>query len=389
MEIKVVNSGIDSLVVGFSIAEYKSPEAFRLLEDSKAKAGEKMFGGKGSSVTWHEREFMVKASGTKGYEWVLENADILLCIARKAQGGRVYPEIYITFRAEYLWRMGHVEAVKQSKEWIESWAVIKDNKVSRCDLCIDIQMDMPKIDLAIEAITRARNKVERDTLSCECHISGRHNKGYRIGSGALQARLYDKSLEITINQKEWFKTIWSANGWDGESKVIRVEFQARRSFLKEMSVDSFLSLCERLADMWRYYTCDWLTIRVPGADSHRHRWAVADWWQVAQAGFTLFGEACGVLRNKQHQYRYEHLMQQLRGLMKSATAVASNSNGIEYGCFKVGRDIQEILNSPDYKNDVKERMHLVATFSASEKTHLVDEIIRMGGQVVSIENIND
>ena len=53
----IVNSGIDSLVVGFLIAEYRDAEAFVRLEEAKAKAGEKLFGGKGASVTWFGQRF--------------------------------------------------------------------------------------------------------------------------------------------------------------------------------------------------------------------------------------------------------------------------------------------------------------------------------------------
>jgi len=384
MEAKVVNSGVDSLVIGFSIAEYRNPEAFQALEDGKLKAGEKLFGGKGASVTWYDTDFSVSARGTKGYEFVLENADVLVCIARQAQGGRVYPEVYVTFRADYLWREGHVGAVSEFQKWLESWAVVTADRVSRCDLCMDIQMDMPLIDLAREAVTRARRKTEYYE-KCERHVAGRRLTGYGIGSGALMARVYDKALEITVTQKQWFRTIWSANGWDGESSVIRVEFQARRKFLKEISVDSFLTLCERLADIWRYCTGDWLSIRVPDNDSHRYRWPLADWWQVVQGGFTLFGKAYGVLRNKQHQFRQERLMKQAKGVLASAAAVSSASLGVEKGCFSVAKDIHEWLGSEAFPQAVRERKARVMAMGVPKQTHLVDAVLGMGGKIQSIE----
>lgn len=143
MKAKIVNSGIDGLVIGFSIAKYRNIEAFEVLRDAKAKAGEKLFGGKGSSVTWFGIDFSVSARGTRGYEWVLENADVRLCIAQEARGGQVYPEVYVTFRANYLWQMSPIGAVQRFTEWLVNWAVVKGNKVSRCDLCIDMEMQLP------------------------------------------------------------------------------------------------------------------------------------------------------------------------------------------------------------------------------------------------------
>lgn len=389
MEVKVVNCGIDSLVIGFLIAEYRNPEAFIELEKAKARAGEKLFGGKGSGVTWFGKDFVVSARGTKGYEWVLENADVRVCIARQAQSGKVYPEVYVSFRAEYLWREGHVGAVREFRGWLESWAVVKGDRVSRCDLCMDIQMDMPRIDLAQEAVTRSRGKVEYYE-KCEHYVSGRRDTGYRMGSGALIARIYDKSLEVTVTQKQWFQSIWSANGWNGESTVIRVEFQARREFLKEMSVDSFLSLCERLADMWHYYTSEWLTIRVPCGDSHRDRWVVRDWWLVVQGAFSLFGQAYGVLRDKDKQYQLsqERLMKQAMGVLVSVTALSSARFGVVQGSFMVRREVQERLKSDDFRHDVIERMASMGTLSGPEKTHLVDAAVSMGGRISSVQRGN-
>ena len=77
-------AGIDTLVIGFSIAEYRTAECFDLLYEAKAKAGEKMFGSRGAEVNFFGKEFSVSARGTKGYEWVLDNSDIRLCIACKA-----------------------------------------------------------------------------------------------------------------------------------------------------------------------------------------------------------------------------------------------------------------------------------------------------------------
>lgn len=364
---KVVSSGIDSLVVGFSIGEYRHLEAFDWLRHAKEEAQERLFGGKGVGVAWFEVDFVVSARGAKGYEWVLENGDLRVCVAEKANHGRVYPEVYVTFRANYLWRTGYVKAVNEFRKWLETWAVVTGDRVSRCDICMDMEMDMPEVDLAKQVLTRARDKVAYCELG-ERYVNGGRVTGYRIGSGAVVARIYDKTLEVAKSQKEWFRDIWLANGWDGKCNVTRVEFQARRDFLKEISVDSFSTLCDRVPDMWRYYTGDWLTIRVQGADSHRHRWAVADWWREVQSGFTLFGEDSGVLRYSVHSYKYERLMIQAKGVLASATAAAILRFGVEEGCLKVADRIETWFNSPGFDHAVVERIGTMASFPRVEGT---------------------
>jgi hypothetical protein len=380
-EAMVVNSGVDSLVVGFFVSKYHDQADFSILAKGKLTAGEKLFGGKGAAVTWFEKDFVVKASGSRGYEWILENGDVSVCIAQKAESGCVYPEVYVTFRAEYLWRLGYDKAFNEFLSWLSTWAVVNDNKVSRCDLCMDVQMPFPKIDPKRELIAKAKGKVQY----IEVYANGYRGTGYKIGKGALVARIYDKSLEIKASQKEWFKDIWRFNGWDEKTPVIRVEFQARREFLKEMSVEGFESLSEYLADIWRYCTADWLTVRVPTGDSHRHRWPIAEWWKALQVEFILFGIPLGILRDKQPKVRYDHLMQQGKGVLLSAVAAASIQFGIDHGIYQLLKDLNAWFEAPDFRVHAAERLARMATLTAPEISHLVGAATRAGGQIEAIE----
>jgi hypothetical protein len=79
MKPEVVAVGIDTLNVGFNIREYRvDSAAFKQLEEGKQSAGDKLFGGKGVTVKWGDREFNLLAKGTKGYEYILKNDDIRL-----------------------------------------------------------------------------------------------------------------------------------------------------------------------------------------------------------------------------------------------------------------------------------------------------------------------
>ena len=156
---KIVNAGVDSLAVGFSIASYECDEIFDVLAQVKARAAEKKFDNKGSDVRFKDIRFKIHPRGSRGYEYVLENSDVHLCIAPKAQCGRVYPEVYVTFRSEYLWRLGYEKAFEEVLVWIKTWAHVFGNKISRVDLVNILQMPMPKLDLAKEVVSRVRGKV--------------------------------------------------------------------------------------------------------------------------------------------------------------------------------------------------------------------------------------
>lgn len=382
---RVVTSGIDTLVIGFSIEGYLDVNNFEALSDAKNKAAEKQFDAKGCGMEWFGTEFNMMPRGAMGYEWVMRNADVTVCIAREARGGSIMPEVYVTFSSQNLWANGLDGAVMTFKRWLSRWAVIKDTKVSRADLCIDLAMPFPKLDIQNEIVSRARSKVEySETVKVEHYVSCRRDTGYKFGAGDLCARFYDKTYEVMVSQKEWMREVWTVEGWDGETPVVRYEFQCRRNFLKEMSVNTFEDLKERLADIWRYCTGHWLRVCDQGSTSNQSRWKAKEYWALIQQSFSLFGQAYGVLRMKAKKVRYDHLFKQLRGCAISGVAALGSGLGTTTGIFKLKEDLRTMLLSEEFLADVVKRQGSVANMEKPDN-HLVDAAIRMGAQVVSVD----
>lgn len=385
MGIKVVGSGIDTLVLGYLIARYLDVDDFKILSEAKEKASERQFNSNGSSVTWFDVEFIMSARGTSGYEWVLRNADVKVCIARDARGGSIMPEVYVTFSSQYLWCEGVDDAVSKFEDWLKKWALVKENKVSRCDLCIDLAMPFTVIDLKNEIVSRARGKVEySETLKTEHYISGRHDTGYRIGSGALLVRIYDKTAEIMVTQKEWFRDVWLGEGWDSVNTVIRCEFQLRRELLKEMGVNTFEDLRNSVADIWRYCTHDWVRICNVGSATNQARWKCKEFWKIVQNNYSLFGHTRGVIRMKVKRVMYKHLMKLVRGVLVSACAVLASGLGLPQAEFKLKQDLRDILQPEDFRKDVIARKALFGNMERPSN-HLVDEAIRLGAETVKVD----
>jgi len=383
--VRIVDSGIDTLVIGFSIQSYVGVNNFEALTEAKSKAGEKQFDKKGCGVEWFGTEFNMAARGAMGYEWVMRNADVTVCIARETRGGSIIPEVYVTFSSQNLWTNGLDGAVMMFKRWLSTWAVISDNKISRADLCLDIAMPFPVIDIKSEIVSRARKKRRvNELVKIEHHVECRRDTGYRFGAGELVGRLYDKTNEVKISQKEWMREVWKAEGWDGETSVVRYEFQCRRNFLKEMSVNSFEELKERLADIWRYCTHDWLRVCDQGANTNQSRWKSKDYWTLIQQSFSMFGQAYGVLRMKSKQVRYDHLLKQIRGCCVSGVAALGSGLGTASGMFKLREDLRAMLQSEDFIADVAKRQGSVANME-KPATHLVDAALRMGAKIVSVD----
>ena len=79
--------------------------------------------------------------------------------------------------------------------------------------------------------------------------------------------------------------LWEKEGWDGQSRVYRAEFQIKRKVLKELDITHFSQLSSELPALW-FYAVNWLKIAVPHPnDSHRERWPLHPIWPPIMAAF--------------------------------------------------------------------------------------------------------
>jgi hypothetical protein len=355
MSLKVVAAGIDSLYIGFGISEWNLDETvFKQLDDKKSEAGGTLFGGKGTTIQLAGSEFNLLPKGTKGYEYVMYNEDLRLCLARNCQGGRVFPEVMAEFNSSYLWGKGYNKAYHEFNDWLSQWAKVKSEKVNRVDLCLDLEAKLPVIDVKREVVSRLRKKTTH--FEGEKHTDGIHDSGYRFGKGALVARIYDKRAELIKSKKIWLEDGWKYGGWDGKSDVTRIEGQFRRTFLREMSVNSYQEMTERIADIWRVFTTECLIIKEANPnDSNHRRWETSPFWKTAQAAGTLFGECLGVQRWKPKQERIEPLMAQMKGLMVSEVALDSTIRGDYFAKGRLRQEINLWLESEEFRIKVLKR----------------------------------
>lgn len=107
-----------------------------------------------------------------------------------------------------------------------------------------------------------------------------HKRGRKWQGAVHSCCIYDKTAEVKVSQKQWLYEVWKANGWDGESKVVRVEFRYEREFLKAMHVEDPYELLCALDGMWAYSSLRWLRHVEPDGDTNRARWKTSAAWEV-------------------------------------------------------------------------------------------------------------
>jgi hypothetical protein len=121
-------------------------------------------------------------------------------------------------------------------------------------------------------------------------------------------RIYDKGLEIRKGGiKFWFRDVW---GIETFQDVWRVEFQVRRTALKEFKFNTMEDLGKELAGLWSYLTKKWFSLRLPD-DLNATRRTIHPFWQAVQDCAERFGEPSQVTRNRENELASEAFYVQL------------------------------------------------------------------------------
>ena len=184
------------------------------------------------------------------------------------------------------------------------FGIVEEALLRRVDLCADfVGYPLAHDDLSGYLTQRARKssflttdpKDEGDPYGEAYSVAAREHRkctnqvtGFSFAPGnALSARVYDKSEELSLPAREIKREIehnvWRNNGWDGNAKVTRVEFQLRSSVLRELNLRNPLDLQGALDELWQYGSSKWLRLSVPGSATRVTNWDLDQRWVAVQA----------------------------------------------------------------------------------------------------------
>lgn len=204
-------------------------------------------------------------------------------------------------------------------------------RCSRLDLHVDWQGgDVPAFGVADEEHFLHPGRVKVGRMS-----EGRSCTGYTFGRRTLSARLYNKTVQATQAQLDWYFALLhqhAGDAYDPEQDVWRIEFQLLRDGVKGFRLygtpddddpDTVLAAELDAEDLptigtvkkalhwtphlWRYLTTRWLRWTAPTEDTNRARWPVRETWQVIQgaydgwqSGTTLPDDRLALVRAHRH-----------------------------------------------------------------------------------------
>lgn len=271
---RILRVGIDSLYLSYQ-GELIESKAIRLNELKKLAQSVVGSDVPLAQETIHNHIFEVKDRGRHPFAYVLTDNHYRLEIARL--GAKRTPLAHVQISSELLTCRGANFAVDTLTDIVSNLGAITESpSVSRVDLFVDFLTDYPlKTITDNDWVTKARD-IDRFTV-------GRVFSGFKIGSGSISARLYNKSLEMQKKPRPYLHEIYQDLAVTPEQQVWRLEFQFRREVLRELGVKSYADLANSQGSLWRYATEQWLRLCVPSeTDKTQTRWQTTHFWQQLQ-----------------------------------------------------------------------------------------------------------
>ncbi len=223
--------------------------------------------------------FRVMATTVKGFQVTLENQDVSFSFKTlQTQLEKDYPKDYdfdsvvvtknqpvirVEFRASFLARVGHENAIDYvlrliRREFIQSYQI----KISRIDLATDVQgynfHELDRQRFRTRKKTSSGHDLERDNSGF--YYFGKKFTGFSFGGGDDMIRVYNKSVEISQNPDKAFikMFVWEKNpNYNPDREVWRIEAQYRRAKLKTMYdddnglLDGFENVLKAIPSLWK------------------------------------------------------------------------------------------------------------------------------------------
>lgn len=289
--------------------------------------------------------------GKPNYPFQVQFADFQLWLSPKQVPEGETPNVFISLGARLLWESGVRQAVDQALAGLVELTdgTVRSCRMSRCDLTADFYWAQGLTDefLRRYAVMRSR--------STKLYLKDDQIESFYVGAkdADIQLRIYHKSAEILHSGKDWFHDLWNLDALSG---VWRVEFQARRDLLRSLDIDSVDDLLAKAADLWRYLTTEWFSLRLHD-DPNATRRTVHPWWATVQACDEQFGTVSGPCHRRQRQpsSKIEPSINLMAGLLVGVAARAGlrtfeDANTLVSGALNAIFEKREFLTEVQLKS---------------------------------------
>lgn len=186
---------------------------------------------------------------------------------------------------------------------------------------------------------------------------------FTFGKGDVVLRVYDKVAEI----KQQSAKVWFYELWGQEEHVWRIEWQVRKSMLRNYWIRTFADLQEYQGLLLRFLAMYHDTLRMRTEDSNRSRWPLHPHWVDLQQRITeLHTPETKQVDGKELvlDERLIRLTISIYGYLKRMAAVSCVKEGHpmmseEEAFGLLGGRLQRLFDPLSWKADVQKRMKAI------------------------------
>jgi hypothetical protein len=329
---QIVAAGMDTEIINVHGA---MPDVLTAELDALKRAAQDMEDDLPTRWMFAGQTLFIKPHGSqRQWRWILHCPALHLDLGL---GQRNHVIAKARLSALFLWEEGPGDALSILFNFLADFLGGDDFRLQVSE--VHLYVDVAGWDMAVEEarafITRGHKRTVREQRNAapdesadeadgptgmEINLYGRRCTGFEFSKGAAHSCcIYDKTKELAKSRKEWMQAIWEQYGWDGSSRVVRVEFRYKRECLRELRIEGPYELLDQLAGLWAYSNMHWLRHMVPTEDTNRGRWLCSPFWQAIQAAM-LDGEPIPMERHRKVKCELTLRCQMLGGCATSAAA---------------------------------------------------------------------
>jgi len=295
-------------------------------------------------------EFLMASHGTRsGYPLLLENESFSV-----QAGASNQPSFFVTYRSIALWHLGLNVLHERFLGWARSVGleVMQPEVVSRMDYAFDYHLAELDFD---------EDNFVTGFIKDNQHRKNRTVQTFRLGQGDLVLRVYNKSDEITeSSSKTWLYELWGR-----DSDVWRIEWQARKEWLRDYGIKTVSDLQEKQGDLLTYLVNDHTKLCIKSGDTNRSRWNLHPLWvdlQEQVAKIPSVGLERDLNMDALLDQRFMILTVSVYGYLKRLAAIRSLQGetapaSMEKAQQFLSKQLRRIHDPLTWEHDVQRRMN--------------------------------
>ena len=266
MTLRIINSGVDTLVLSFK--EGTNPSWFECLEEAKNWVNENHM--EIPILLGPEKAIITGGNWTK-WRYHIRTTDYNIGVSPSKK----LPQIYAQINSGAIYAHSLIGAYHYLKLILETLGNYPEAKASRVDQFCDIQGWQPSLKDIDRFVTRAvlvKPVIENGKLT-----------SLNLGAFPFYLRIYNKRAEMRKKGKEELKVVWeSSPNYNVDEEVWRIEFEMGRDVFGSTGINYVPDLFRQLLPLW-LMALNWCSLRIQTRNKQRSRWPVDPAWLALEA----------------------------------------------------------------------------------------------------------